>query len=170
VSHRLERILIFQNLNAFVDQPASGRKKKPLTDLEIALKREETARKRKNLTEKKLEDEKVKSLPAPLKPPAFLTSSKAETINRLLKKQSRSKTKRNAAPQADTPLEGDAEDVVETPPVQVIPTMYRWVSTSISRPMIEEMDDMKVDNKTERAMILSFSVPFIALSQTGSTI
>ena len=48
--------------NAFSDQPASGRKKKPLTDLEIALKREETARKRKNLTEKKLEDEKVKPL------------------------------------------------------------------------------------------------------------
>jgi Ino eighty subunit 2 len=45
--------------NASIDQPASGRKKKPLTDLEIALKREETARKRKNLTEKKLEDEKV---------------------------------------------------------------------------------------------------------------
>lgn len=35
------------------------RKKKPLTEIEIALKREETARKRRNLTEKKLEDEKV---------------------------------------------------------------------------------------------------------------
>lgn len=39
--------------------PASGKKKKPLTELELALKREETARKRKNLSEKKLEDEKV---------------------------------------------------------------------------------------------------------------
>lgn len=45
--------------NTSLGQPASGRKKKPLTDLEIALKREETARKRRNLTEKKLEDEKV---------------------------------------------------------------------------------------------------------------
>jgi len=134
-----------------LNQPASGRKKKPLTDLEIALKREETARKRKNLTEKKLEDEK------------------AETINRLLKKQSRSKTKRNAAPPADTPLEGDAEDVVETPPVQVIPTMYRWVSTSRPRPLMEE-DEMTVDNEVQRTMALSFSVPFIALPQTSSAI
>ncbi|KAF9787263.1 PAPA-1-like conserved region-domain-containing protein [Thelephora terrestris] len=133
-----------------LNQPASGRKKKPLTELEIALKREETARKRKNLTEKKLEDEK------------------AETINRLLKKQSRSKTKRNAPLQVDTPLEGEAEDVVETPPVQVIPTMYRWVSTSRPRPLIEEVDNMKTDNESERTMSLSFSVPFIALPQTSS--
>jgi Ino eighty subunit 2 len=40
-------------------EPANPRKKKPLTELEMALKREETARKRKNLSEKKLEDEKV---------------------------------------------------------------------------------------------------------------
>jgi len=132
-----------------LNQPASGRKKKPLTDLEIALKREETARKRKNLTEKKLEDEK------------------AETINRLLKKQSRSKAKRNAAPPVDTPLEGDAEDVVETPPVQVIPTMYRWISTSRPRPLIEGVDGMKVDSEAERIMSLSFSVPFVALPQTS---
>ncbi len=38
-----------------------GRKKKVLTEMEMALKREETARKRKNLSEKKLEDEKVLS-------------------------------------------------------------------------------------------------------------
>lgn len=37
----------------------NSRKKKPLTEMELALKREETARKRRNLTEKKLEDEKV---------------------------------------------------------------------------------------------------------------
>ena len=40
-------------------EPANPRKKKQLTELEMALKREETARKRKNLSEKKLEDEKV---------------------------------------------------------------------------------------------------------------
>jgi hypothetical protein len=34
-------------------------KKKQLTSEEIALRREETARKRKNMNEKKLEDEKV---------------------------------------------------------------------------------------------------------------
>lgn len=41
-------------------EPPNPRKKKPLTEIEIALKREETARKRRNLTEKKLEDEKVR--------------------------------------------------------------------------------------------------------------
>jgi len=34
-------------------------KKQPLNETELALRREETARKRKNLSEKKLEDEKV---------------------------------------------------------------------------------------------------------------
>ena len=34
-------------------------RKKQLNETELALRREETARKRKNLTEKKLEDEKV---------------------------------------------------------------------------------------------------------------
>ena len=38
----------------------SSRKKKQLTESELALRREETARKHKNLTEKKLEDEKVR--------------------------------------------------------------------------------------------------------------
>lgn len=42
-----------------IAEPPNPRKKKPLTEIEIALKREETARKRRNLTEKKLEDEKV---------------------------------------------------------------------------------------------------------------
>jgi len=73
VSRRLDLVFGLPNPDALVDQPASGRKKKPLTDLEIALKREETARKRKNLTEKKLEDEKVTSLLTCSRDPAFLT-------------------------------------------------------------------------------------------------
>lgn len=36
-----------------------SKKKKHLNETELALKREETARKRKNLSVKKLEDEKV---------------------------------------------------------------------------------------------------------------
>lgn len=40
-------------------------KKKILNETELALRREETARKRKNLTEKKLEDEKVSSFLIP---------------------------------------------------------------------------------------------------------
>ena len=43
----------------FLGPTPNSRKKKPLTEMELALKREETARKRRNLTEKKLEDEKV---------------------------------------------------------------------------------------------------------------
>jgi hypothetical protein len=43
------------------EPPSNSSKKKHLTDSELALRREETARKRKNLSEKKLEDEKVRS-------------------------------------------------------------------------------------------------------------
>ncbi|KAG7095954.1 hypothetical protein E1B28_006638 [Marasmius oreades] len=53
-------------------------RKKQLNESELALRREETARKRKNLSEKKLEDEKF------------------ETINRLLRKQSKPRAKKGA--------------------------------------------------------------------------
>ncbi|KAI5994882.1 hypothetical protein F5J12DRAFT_785688 [Pisolithus orientalis] len=104
----------------------SSRKKKQLTEEEIALRREETARKRRNLSEKKLEDEKM------------------ETINRLLKKQSKSKNKRNILSTADdrTPVSvtpavvSSTRDGSQPPleaempePVEVIPTSYRWIST-----------------------------------------
>jgi hypothetical protein len=42
--------------------PTAKGKKKQLNENEIALRREETARKRRNLTEKKLEDEKVRDI------------------------------------------------------------------------------------------------------------
>ena len=60
-----------------------------------------------------------------------------ETINRLLKKQSRPRNKRNALATADdrtpaTPNEGEEEDgsAEFVPPVPEIPTSYRWISTS----------------------------------------
>ncbi|TCD66370.1 hypothetical protein EIP91_001419 [Steccherinum ochraceum] len=121
-------------------EPPNPRKKPPLTEIEIALKREETARKRKNLSEKKLEDEKV------------------ETINRLLKKQSRAKGRRNAlatAEDRDTPIaasrgEAEDEDAYEgsTAPIPVVPTMYRWVSSVKA-----------LDGGDEKQLALSFSVP-----------
>ncbi|TBU64942.1 PAPA-1-like conserved region-domain-containing protein [Dichomitus squalens] len=131
-----------------LSEPPNPRKKKPLTEIEIALKREETARKRRNLTEKKLEDEK------------------AETINRLLKKQSRARGKRNALSTAeDRPGpgeaagEGEEEEIVEAfaPP----PTMYRWVSSarSPSTPAKGEAGEAV----PEPVMTLSFSVPVSAL-------
>ncbi|PPR03725.1 hypothetical protein CVT24_007373 [Panaeolus cyanescens] len=113
----------------------SRSKKQPLNETELALRREETARKRKNLSEKKLADEK------------------AETINRLLRKQS-SRTKNKRANIVDSSIPGsgtrtpkaklktqedgeeaegdededDAMEVVE-PPEEVKPIMYRWVSS-----------------------------------------
>jgi len=141
----------------------SSRKKKPLNEAEIALRREETARKRRNLSEKKLEDEK------------------AETINRLLKKQSRPKNKRHALPPTDdrtpqpnatvrpvpTPAsksvaqtpntegEGDGEEDIDEEGYEgtvggaveadTVPIMYRWVSSS--------------RGAGEKKMHLTFSVP-----------
>ncbi|KAK7694534.1 hypothetical protein QCA50_001720 [Cerrena zonata] len=128
-------------------EPPNPRKKKPLTEDEIALKREETARKRKNLTEKKLEDEK------------------AETINRLLKKQSRGKGRRNALASAEdkaTPLASvinaqDEEEGVEgsEPPAVVLPTMYRWVSSIKT--------ETNAGGESTKKMVLSFAVPTTAI-------
>ncbi|KIJ48782.1 hypothetical protein M422DRAFT_777758 [Sphaerobolus stellatus SS14] len=107
----------------------SGRKKQ-LTSEEIALRREETARKRKNMNEKKLEDEKT------------------ETINRLLKKQSsRSRAKRamfnSVVPTPQSPHSGDeaaesdggggggGNDISQGPQRYTIPgPSWRWVSNS----------------------------------------
>jgi len=103
-----------------------SRKKKVLNASELALRREETARKRKNLSEKKLEDEK------------------AETINRLLRKQSTRRTrKRDAdASGAATPANRtdgrrnnngqDGSDSEDSSPSKTPPetTTYRWISSA----------------------------------------
>ncbi|KAF9562504.1 hypothetical protein CPC08DRAFT_687789 [Agrocybe pediades] len=135
-------------------------KKQPLNETELALRREETARKRKNLSEKKLEDEK------------------AETINRLLKKQSKPKNKRNNAVDDRSPMptasgsrtpkvkvkngddeeaegeEEDAEDAMEVveQPEEIKPVMYRWVSSLRTIPG-EGEGEQKVK------MEITFSVP-----------
>ncbi|KAK0503425.1 hypothetical protein EDD18DRAFT_1346290 [Armillaria luteobubalina] len=154
---------------------SKGRKKQ-LNETELALRREETARKRKNLSEKKLEDEKV------------------ETINRLLKKQTRPRGgKRNGTTtgtgtpsgvkaQNDSDEEAmEVEGSTEEPlPVPIIPVMYRWVSSSrpptgdpspgaeekmdVDDKVSEKMDvdgaeKEKTDNNEEKKMILTFSVP-----------
>jgi len=118
---------------------SSRSKKQPLNESELALRREETARKRKNLTEKKLEDEK------------------AETINRLLKRQSRPRGRRtiaDVAPQENAE-EGDGDEAMEgiqQVHEEVKPVMYRWISTS--KP--------SANAKTgEKSMSISFSVPMI---------
>ncbi|KAH7906976.1 hypothetical protein BJ138DRAFT_1161317 [Hygrophoropsis aurantiaca] len=154
----------------------SSRKKKQLTENEIALRREETARKRKNLSEKKLEDEK------------------AETINRLLKKQSKAKSRRTAAAISEdrtpatpaTPAEDDGgEDGCaggEVAVTEVVPVMYRWISTT--RP--SGNGDMKggsdgkngdagadgtgKENVDNPRMRLTFSIPVCALPSAAAHI
>ena len=138
----------------------------------MALKREETARKRRNLTEKKLEDEKVRSSEGLESKTRVDCCYQAETINRLLKKQSRTRGKRNALSTAEdrpTPVsnsrEGElemeeGEEGVATP---VIPTMYRWISTSRT---LATPDGTK--GKQEPRMTLSFSVPVTALPPSVS--
>ncbi|KAG9311508.1 hypothetical protein JVU11DRAFT_7710 [Chiua virens] len=139
---------------------SSRSKKKQLTESEIALRREETARKRKNLTEKKLEDEKV------------------ETINRLLKKQSKSKNKRNVLSTADdrTPVSATPAVVQSTldgseapegevlEPVEIVPTMYRWVSST--KPISGNAEPASRDDKDGR-LRLTFSVPVSILPHGG---
>ncbi|KAK0483787.1 hypothetical protein IW261DRAFT_1561581 [Armillaria novae-zelandiae] len=149
---------------------SKGRKKQ-LNETELALRREETARKRKNLSEKKLEDEKV------------------ETINRLLKKQTRPRGgKRNGTTtgtgtpsgvkaQNDSDEEAmEVEGSTEEPlPAPIIPVMYRWISSSRPptvdpTPGAEEKMDVdgaqkeKLDSKEEK-MVLTFSVPPSLLSE-----
>ncbi|KAI0079573.1 hypothetical protein K474DRAFT_1733760 [Panus rudis PR-1116 ss-1] len=149
---------VVETTHVSLEEPPNPRKKKPLTELEMALKREETARKRKNLTEKKLEDEK------------------AETINRLLKRQSRVKGKRNALASAEdrpTPLAtttngGDAdEEAAEgiATPAAVIPTMYRW----LSRVQTVPKDTAVTEGPDEKVMVLSFSIPNNALPPEAQT-
>ena len=101
----------------------------------------------------------------------------AETINRLLKKQSRSKGKRNALSTAEdrpTPLASgviNAGDLDEENgeailiPEPVIPTMYRWVSSTKTIPG-------GANDKEEtgtRVMSLSFSVPVSVIPKVEHT-
>ncbi|KIL64779.1 hypothetical protein M378DRAFT_1041110 [Amanita muscaria Koide BX008] len=120
----------------------SRSKKQPLNETELALRREETARKRKNITEKKLEDEK------------------AETINRLLKRQSRPRNRRTNADTAPQEVgeDGEGDEAAEGVPLaneEVIkPVMYRWLSTS-------RVPAINAESATDKRMAITFSVPTI---------
>ncbi|KAL1741204.1 PAPA-1-like conserved region-domain-containing protein, partial [Schizophyllum fasciatum] len=91
------------------------RRKKDLTESEAALRRAETARKRKDLSEKKLEDEKL------------------ETMNRLLKRKAgvgrgRRSAAAIAAAAAGTPVGESEVESAEREPEPA--TMYRWTSNA----------------------------------------
>jgi Ino eighty subunit 2 len=97
------------------------------------------------------------------RPPAL----QAETINRLLKKKSGTRNRRNALASAEdrtpatqtgngTPAEGEPEEeesgeVAPVPVIEVVvPTYYRWISTT--RPAVDAPPG-------EEKMTMSFSVP-----------
>lgn len=136
-----------------------------LNETELALRREETARKRKHLTEKKLQDEKVHFIHS-LGISIVDLDVQAETINRLLKKQTRPRNKRGTALDDRSPMpsigrkvkvkvkddegegaeEGDEDEVMEIVQEETKPVMYRWTSSK------------KVVGNSP-SMVLSFSVP-----------
>lgn len=92
----------------------------------------------------------------------------AETINRLLKKQSRARGKRNALATAEDRStvgggqDGDGEEGGDDTGTQtpIFPTMYRWISTT----------KVPTGDGEEPRMVLSFSVPVSVLPQPSSPI
>ncbi|KAJ7758381.1 hypothetical protein B0H16DRAFT_1720980 [Mycena metata] len=136
----------------------ASNKNKTASASEVALRKEENARKRKNMIEKKLEDEK------------------AETINRLLKKQSRPKKQRTTAQAQQVQSDGEEGDEeggedaagghgyggAEQKP------MFRWVSSARRPPVAAvdmkdaDADAMAVDLEeapTPPVASITFSVP-----------
>ncbi|KAJ5226025.1 hypothetical protein N7468_007250 [Penicillium chermesinum] len=95
--------------NDFLQLPMEPQVKKHLTAEERAMRRAEMARRRKNLSEKRNEEEKM------------------DTINRLLRKQPPKRRGRGAAVEAteSTPAEQEGAE-----PEKADPTMARWVSSN----------------------------------------
>ncbi|KAK9259483.1 PAPA-1-like conserved region-domain-containing protein, partial [Lipomyces tetrasporus] len=95
--------------------PNEGTKKKIFTEDELMLRRTETARRRKNLSEKRREEEKM------------------DTINRLLKKQA-PKRKGKLRSAIGSPGTSVADDELDTRRVIITERystkhMYRWISS-----------------------------------------
>ncbi|KAJ5595961.1 hypothetical protein N7450_002419 [Penicillium hetheringtonii] len=92
----------------FLQLPMEPQVKKHLTAEERAMRRAEMARRRKNLSEKRNEEEKM------------------DTINRLLRKQPPKRRGRGAVADTDTtPAEQEAQE-----PEKADPTMVRWISSA----------------------------------------
>jgi Ino eighty subunit 2 len=112
--------------------------KKQLNEAEIALRCEETACKRKHLSEKRLEDEK-----AHVHPPSLDLMSRtrqrrsiASWHNQLASAEDRTLATHTGN---GTPAEGEVDEeesgeVAAVPVVEVVPTCYRWISTSKPSP------------------------------------
>ncbi|KAL3474976.1 PAPA-1-like conserved region-domain-containing protein [Aspergillus californicus] len=94
--------------NDFLQLPMEPQIKKHLTAEERAMRRAEMARRRKNLSEKRNEEEKM------------------DTINRLLRKQAPKRRGRIPAAEAAENAAADQETAVEYDPAD--PTLVRWIS------------------------------------------
>ncbi|KAL4795220.1 PAPA-1-like conserved region-domain-containing protein [Aspergillus venezuelensis] len=94
--------------NDFLQLPMEPQIKKHLTAEERQMRRAEMARRRKNLSEKRNEEEKM------------------DTINRLLRKQAPKRRGRIPAAEAAENAADDQEQAAEQEPVD--PTMVRWIS------------------------------------------
>ncbi|KAF7312414.1 PAPA-1 domain-containing protein [Mycena indigotica] len=148
---------VTQNSPIAMALPEPPSRKRAASPSQVALRKEENARKRKNKIEKKLEDEKL------------------ETINRLLKKQSRPKGKRGPAPAAasvtapataaqsdeekdrDVEIEQGDEEIPPNSPVEPSLPLFRWLSTSRAPPANGETTNMEVDSNP--SMSILFCVP-----------
>jgi Ino eighty subunit 2 len=166
----------------------TSRKKKQLNEAEIALRREKTACKRKYLSEKKLEDEKMRPFPPfplsyidhghPSLMRALFLYTRRRRINRLLKKKSGTRNRRNPLASAEdrtpaahtgngTPAEGEVDEEengenaaaaavaaagTAAQVVEVTPTRYHWISTT-------ETPLRRAAAPPGDKMFLSFSVP-----------
>ncbi|KAJ5105799.1 hypothetical protein NUU61_003146 [Penicillium alfredii] len=95
--------------NDFLQLPMEPQVKKHLTAEERAMRRTEMARRRKNLSEKRNEEEKM------------------DTINRLLRKQPPKRRGRAAAVEG---ADGTPADQEAPEPEKADPTMVRWISNS----------------------------------------
>lgn len=104
--------------------------KKHLTAEERAMRRAEMARRRKNLSEKRNEEEKVGPSNLPTHGPQGVQMTnleKMDTINRLLRKQAPKRRGRAAAAEGTDTTPGEQEALE---PEKADPLMVRWVSNA----------------------------------------
>lgn len=117
-------------LTVYIDE-GSRNKKKQLNESELALRREETARKRKNLSEKKLEDEKV-SCPSFTYPPSHPSHSL-----RIRLKPSIAYSRSNLGPKTSGPSLQTTVPPLRPPPARPTtptqPGTYRWTKNRMRR-------------------------------------
>ncbi|KAF7365759.1 PAPA-1 domain-containing protein [Mycena venus] len=156
------------------EEPAPNKKKRgaALDPSEVALRKEESARKRRNVSEKKLQNEKV---PSAFSPRPLTASSKSNPAPRARNKRT---TALSEVPTPVAPSEGERAGSVDVPvgdgieeqaekdgdaaAAQALPTMYRWISTTRAD-LNPTSTSSSADDDNEKAakavMTISLSLP-----------